>query len=189
MLIDNISRLVTISEEDKLLIKKKFSAKKLLRKQFLLQQGDVCKHENFVTKGCFRSFCLDKRGNEHVLHFAIENYWITDLVSLLEQTPTHVYIEALERSEVLQLERSDLDTLLAECSAFEKFSRILHQRAYVAQNNRILDNIALDARERYLKFVERYPQLLERVSQKDIASFLGITPVFLSQIQKTLYAN
>ena len=189
MLINNIGRLVALSEHDRFLIKKHFSSRILLRKQFLLQPGDVCKYENFVTKGCFRSFCLDQEGNEHVLHFAVENFWITDLASLLDQSPSILYIEALERSEVLQIERNDLDILLSESVTFERFFRILHQRAYIAQNSRILDNIALDAKDRYLKFLKKYPQLTDRVRQKYIASYLGMTPVFLSQIQKTLAGN
>lgn len=186
MLIDNVSKHVTLSEEDKNQLKNIFTIKPLLRKQFLLQQGDICKHENFVSKGSFRSFYADKEGNEHTLHFAIEDYWITDLASLLDDRPSVIYIEALERSEVLQIEKKNLDSLLSGNPIFERFFRILHQRAYIAQNNRILDSIGLDAKERYVKFSKELPRLVERVPQKYIASYLGMTPVFLSQIQRTL---
>jgi CRP-like cAMP-binding protein len=189
MLINNIRKLVSLSEQDEHLIKTNFTSKPLLRKQFLLQQGDVCRHESFVTKGCFRSFYLDKEGNEHIIHFAVEDYWITDLEGLLDESPSAIYIEALERSEVLQIEKTNLDMLLSSSITFEKFFRILHQRAYIAQNNRILDNIGLDAKERYMKFAKKHPHLLHRVAQKYIASYLGITPVFLSQIQRTLAEN
>jgi CRP-like cAMP-binding protein len=189
MLIDNVSKYVTLSEEDKDQLKNSFTIKSFLRKQFLLQQGDICKHENFVSKGSFRSFYVDKEGNEHTLHFAIEDYWITDLASLLDDTPSAVYIEALEKSEVLQIEKKNLDSLLSGNPIFERFFRILHQRAYIAQNNRILDSIGLEAKERYVKFAKKFPRLVERVPQKYIASYLGMTPVFLSQIQRTLPEN
>jgi len=184
-LIRNINRLITLSAEEEKNVRTLFAKKRLVKKQFLLEAGEICRHENYVVKGSFRSFTLDSEGNEHTLHLAIEDFWITDLGSFMYESPSSIYIQALEASEVLQIERRDMDKLLSENPIFEKFFRILHQRAYIAQTRRILDSIALKGHERYLKLVETSPALVERIPQKYLASYLGMTPVFLSQIQSS----
>jgi|SRR5579859_6290870 len=154
------------------------------RRQFLLQAGDVCRHESFLVSGCMHAYYTDRNGDDHVLHFAIEDWWISDFQSFLDGKPAQINIEALEPTWVLQLDHPGLESLYREVPAFERFFRILHQNAYLAQNQRILNNISQTAPERYEAFLERYPQLAERVPQKYLASYLGMTPVFLSQIRK-----
>jgi CRP-like cAMP-binding protein len=182
----HIARHVSLTAAEQELFISLLGIKRLLRKQFLLQAGDVCRHESYVLEGCLRSFYVDDKGDEHSLHFALEDWWITDLESFLHQTAARVNIEALTPVTVLQLDKASLERLYAEVPAFERFFRILHQNAYLAQNRRILNNISMTGEARYIDLLERYPQLVQRVPQKYIASYLGITPVFLSQIRARL---
>jgi CRP-like cAMP-binding protein len=182
-LLRNVARLVSISAEDENSMKNYFTEKRLLRKQFLLQADETCRHDNYVVSGSLRAFYVDKDGDEHTLQLAIDDYWITDLNSLMNETPSSIYIQALEPSEVLQIESTNLNILLAERPVFERFFRLLHQRAYVAQTNRILNNIALNGHERYQRFADTFPEFVRRIPQKFLASYLGMTPVFLSQFQ------
>jgi CRP-like cAMP-binding protein len=185
-ILTHVARYVSLSAEEQELFTSLLGIKRLLKKQFLLQAGDICKYENYVLEGCLRSFYVDDKGDEHTLHFALEDWWITDLDSFLHLTPAVVYIEALTPVTVLQLDKSSLERLYREVPAFERFFRILHQHAYLAQNKRILNNISMTGEARYLDLLQRYPQLIQSVPQKYIASYLGITPVFLSQIRARL---
>lgn len=182
----HVSRYVPLSAAEQELFTSLLTVKRLLRKQFLLQAGDICRHENYVLEGCVRSFFVDDKGDEHTLHFALEDWWITDLESFLHEAPAVVNIEALTPVTVLQLNKPSLERLYTEAPAFERFFRILHQHAYLAQNKRILNNISMTGEARYTDLLQRYPKLVQRVPQKYIASYLGITPVFLSQIRARL---
>lgn len=182
----HIARHVSLTATEQELFTSLLGIRRLLRKQFLLQAGDICRYESYVLEGCVRSFFVDDKGVEHTLHFALEDWWITDLESFLHQTAAQVNIEALTPVTVLQLDKPSLERLYTEVPVFERFFRILHQNAYLAQNRRILNNISLSGEARYIDLLERYPQLVQRVPQKYIASYLGITPVFLSQIRARL---
>lgn len=174
---------ITLTPAEQELLLSFFQVKKLRRRQYLLQAGDVCKYESFVIEGCLRSFYVDDNGDEHTLHFAIEDWWISDLGSFLRQQPAAVHIEALSPVTVLQLDLPALEQLYHRIPAFEKYFRILHQNAYIAQNERILHNISMTGAQRYEAFLKKYPALPQRIPQKYLASYLGITPVFLSQIR------
>lgn len=182
----HVARHVDLSAAEQELFTSLLTIKRLLRRQFLLQAGDICKYESYVLEGCLRSFYVDDDGDEHTLHFALDDWWITDLESFLHQTPALVNIEALTPVTVLQLDKPSLDRLYAEVPAFERFFRILHQNAYLAQNRRILNNISMTGEARYIDLLQRYPKLVQNVPLKYIASYLGITPVFLSQIRARL---
>jgi len=186
LILAHVARYVSLTAAEQELFISLLGIKRLLRKQFLLQAGDVCRYESYVLEGCLRSFFIDDKGNEHTLHFALEDWWITDLESFLHQAPAQVNIEALTPVTVLQLDKPSLERLYTEAPAFERFFRILHQNAYLAQNRRILNNISMSGEARYIDLLERHPQLVQRVPQKYIASYLGITPVFLSQIRAKL---
>jgi len=185
-IIQHIQKFVLLTGEEQQLLLSLFQEKQLLRRQYLLQAGDVCKYDSFVLDGCLRSFYVDDKGDEHTLHFAMEDWWITDLESFLHQTPALVHIEALTPVTVLQIDKPSLEHLYNAVPAMERFFRILHQHAYLAQNRRILDNISMNGEQRYVELLKQYPDLLQRVPQKYIASYLGITPVFLSQIRAKL---
>ncbi len=163
-----------------------FAARKVRRKQFVLQEGDVCKQITFVTNGCLRAYTVDRNGEEHVIQFAIEDWWISDLQSYLSGKPASYNIDALEDSEILSLEKEKRDELLESVPKLERYFRLLQEANYVATHHRIEESLSASAEERYLDFVKTYPTLFRRIPQNQIASYLGITPQSLSRIRKEL---
>lgn len=160
------------------------SVRQVLPRQYIVQQGDVCRYESYVCKGFLRSFYMDEKGVDHTLHFAMEDWWITDATSFLIQQPATRNILALEASTLLQIDTQAMEQLYTEIPAFEKFWRMLNQNSTMAQDQRILNAISMTGAERYEALIQKYPKLEQRMPQKHIASYLGITPVFLSQIRK-----
>lgn len=181
-----LSRHIQLTDEEKELLWQAVTLRKYRKRQYVLQAGDVCRHENFVVSGCLRAYYIDDAGTEHIIMFAVEDWWTSDLLSFLTQTPSKLNIDALEDSEVLQIERSALEALYLKIPKLERFFRIMMQNANIAQQQRILFNISKTAKERYLYFIEKYPKLEQRLPQHQIAAYLGITPEFLSQIRKQL---
>jgi CRP-like cAMP-binding protein len=163
-----------------------FTSKKIRRKQFVLQEGEVCRHITFVNSGCLRAYTVDGNGEEHVIQFAIEDWWISDLHSFLSDKPATYNIDALEDSDVLLLEKEARDRMLESVPKLERFFRLLQEANYVASHRRIEDSLSASAEERYLNFLHMYPTLVQRLSQNQIASYLGITPQSLSRIRKEL---
>jgi CRP-like cAMP-binding protein len=165
----------------------KFFVQKMIRKhQFLLQEGEVCRSIAFVNKGCLRLYTIDNKGAEHVIQFAIEDWWISDLQSFLSESPAKHNIDALQNSEVLLLEKSAREGLLETVPKMERFFRLLQEANYVATHRRLKAILSSSAEERYLKFIETYPELMEQIPQGQIASYLGVTPQSLSRIRKDL---
>jgi CRP/FNR family transcriptional regulator, anaerobic regulatory protein len=163
-----------------------FSQRNIRRKGYLLQEGDVCRHYYFIVSGCFKMFAVDPSGKEHNLQFSAENDWISDLHSFYSEEPSRLYIEALEPSVVLQIQHEDLLYLFINYHKFDRNFRIITERKYINFQNRILQNISSTAEERYLSFVKQYSGLVNRVPNTQIASYLGITPEFLSKIRKKI---
>ena len=160
--------------------------KKLKRKEFLLRQGDTCRTENFIVKGCLRTYTIDDNGFEHIVMFGIEDWWVGDLFSFLTQSPATYFIDALEETEVLQITKANLDNLFERVPKFERFFRLILQNAFIAQQQRINQNLSYSAEQRYLDFITKHPKLVQRLSQKQVSAYLGITPVFLSMLRKKL---
>lgn len=185
-LIDHFSKYIQLNTEEVELIHSLFSYKSLKKKEFLLRSGDICRTESFIISGCLRTYSIDENGFEHTLTFATEDWWTGDLLSFFTETSTSYNIVALEDSEILQITKTDLDKLYLKVPKLERYFRQLIQNAYVAQQQRIDQNLSQTAEQRYLSFVEKYPVLLQRIPQKHIASYLGITPVFLSMLRKKL---
>lgn len=163
-----------------------FEHKTIKKKSFLLREGDVCKFEGFVTKGLFRVFHIDKNGFEQVLYFAIENWWITDIDSFTNEKPSQLFIEAIEDSEVLLISKKDKEFAYTNLPKVEKLFRVMTQKTHVALQRRMIDNLSKTAECRYIEFTEKYPQLVQRLSNIQVAAYLGITNVFLSNIRKKL---
>jgi CRP-like cAMP-binding protein len=182
----HIEKRVNLKDEEFMTCSKFFVPKKLRKKQFLLNEGDVCKNIGFVNSGCLREYTIDNKGNEHIIQFAIEDWWISDPNSFLSGLPSAYNIDALEDPEVLLLEKSVREKLLASCPKMERFFRILIEANFVSTQRRITDSLCTSAEERYLKFIKTYPKLFEQVPQNQIASYLGITPQSLSRIRKEL---
>lgn len=184
LILKNISRHIRLDEAEKDFFVSLLRVKHLKRKEVLFREGEVAGFECFVNKGCLRTYSIDPKGTEHIVMFAIEDWWTSDLYSFLTKTPATFTIDALEESEVLQLSREGIEQLYERVPKFERFFRIMFQNAYLAQQQRINQNLSQPAEERYLRFIAKYPQIEQRVPQKQIASYLGITPEFLSMLRK-----
>lgn len=184
LLVTNITQHVALAESDLPRLREAFRPRTIRKRQYLLQAGDVARHENFVCKGLLRAFTVDAEGHEHVVMFGLENWWINDLYSFLTQTPATQHIEALEDSEVLQIEKEELEKLYRELPQLNRFFRILLQNAFVANQQRALASISQTAEEQYLGFIRRFPPLDQRVPQNQVASYLGLTPETISRIRK-----
>lgn len=163
-----------------------FTPKRVRKKQFLLQEGDVCRQIAFVTSGLLRVYTVDHKGEEHITQFAVEDWWASDLYSFLSGTPSKENIDALEDSEVLLIDRASRDAMLEAVPKMERFFRLLMEANLVATRKRIISLISDTAEQRYLAFLKTYPNLVERVPLNQIASYLGITPQSLSRIRKEL---
>ena len=182
-LLEYFDRSLPLNEKEKELVKAKFHSRLYKKRQFVLQEGDVCTQINFVVRGCLRSYNIDDKGNEHILQFAIENNWINDLGSFHGLTPSALNIDALEDTVVLQISRDELISLYKDAPKFDRIFRVLVENAYVRLQSRLLQNISSTAEERYQSFLELYPHLVNRLSQVQIAGFLGVTPEFLSRLR------
>jgi CRP-like cAMP-binding protein len=186
LLFSSISRHLSLAAEEIEFFTSLLRSKSLLNGEFLLREGDVCRYESFVVKGCLKTYYLDEMGVEHIIDFSIEEWWADDLYSLLTQTPSRSNIKAIEDTDVLQISKTDLELLYKKIPKFERFFRILFQNAYIAQREQINLALSASARERYLLFIKKKPYAEKRFSQKDIASYLGVTPQFLSTLRKKL---
>lgn len=186
LLKEYFNNLLPLTEEEMSVVEEVFKERRVKRRQFILQEGDVCRYNTFVVEGCFKMFMLDPNGKEHNLQFAIENWWIGDIGSFHSEEPSRLYIEAIENSVILQIKKEDQLKLFVDYPKFNRIFRVLAENAMVGLQNRILQNISSSAEERYLYFLERYPQFFNRISNVQIASYLGVTPEFLSVIRKKL---
>lgn len=185
-LFKSIREKVALTPTEMELCKTFFIPKKLRKKQSLLQEGDVCIYNAFVEKGILRSFSIDEKGNEHIVQFAIEGWWITDLASFLTNRNSIYTIEALEDSELLLLTTEARDTLMNQIPMFERYQRLLLQNAYIANQARINSALTETAEDKYLNLGKAYPGIVKRVPQHMLASYLGFTPETLSRVRKQI---
>ncbi len=186
LLLNNISKYIQLNNEEKEIFMAYLKPKNIKRKEFLLNEGEICKYSVFVTSGCLQGFTVDKNGVEHVLSFAPPGWWIADMYSLISQKPGILNIEALEDTETILLSKSAQEKLYLEVPKFERFFRILTENSLVANQQRIVDNMSLTAEERYSIFCKRYPTLIDHLPQKQIASYIGVTPEFFSRMRSEM---
>ena len=186
LLRSHIEKRIQLTEKEFEICTEYFTPKKLRKRQFLLQEGEICREIGFVLSGCLRVYTVDNKGTEHIIQFAISDWWVSDLNSFISGFPAAYFIDALQDSKVLLLERDARDQLLIACPKMERFFRLLMEANYVATHRRITNSLSASAEERYLKFIETYPDLYEQIPQHYIASYLGITPQSLSRIRKEL---
>ncbi|HEY4112407.1 Crp/Fnr family transcriptional regulator [Puia sp.] len=156
--------------------------RRLPRKALLLREGQACRNFYYVHSGALRAYCMDKKGKEATIMFAPADWWVTDMFCFLNGRKAMMYIEALEESEIFQISKTQLDQLLDRWPTFERWFRVLMQNAYTREQLRAIDNLSLSAEQRYASFVAKYPVIARQLTQKQIASYLGITPEFLSAI-------
>lgn len=186
LILDNISKIVLLTEEEQSLFLSKTESHHFKSKTILHNAGEICKESYFVNSGLLRSFTINDNIVEYVLHFACEGWWIGDMYSLLSQKPGNLFIEVIEDSEVVVLSKENQEQLYLEIPKLERFFRILTENSLVAHQERLMDNLSLSAVERFEKFCKRYPTLIQRVPQKQIASHLGVTPEFFSKMKSSL---
>lgn len=158
--------------------------RKLRKGHFLFQEGEVCTFMTYVVRGALRKYSVDPKGEEHIVQFAVRDWWIGDMYSAFTGKPTRFYVDALEDSDILVIEQASIEKLFDEVPAFERFFRILLQNNHIATEKRIADALSLSALERYLQFQSSFPTIEHCVPQRHIASYLGITPQSLSRIRR-----
>ena len=186
LLKQNITKHINLSDKEMDQFCNLFKIKKIKKKKFLLQKGEICKFEGFVNKGLFQVYHIDKKGVKQVLHFAIEDWWITDIDSFTNQRPSGLFIEALEDSEILVISKTDKEFAYENLPQVEKLFRIMTQKSHVALLRRMIDNLSKTADERYIDFIEKYPELHRRLNNVQIAAYLGISHEFLSKIRRKI---
>lgn len=186
-LIEHFAQYIPLKEIEKDVLKDRVMEKRIKRRQFILQENDVCKYYTFIISGCFKMYGVDDSGSEHNIQFASENEWIADIGSFHSGKPSRLYIEAIEPSLVLQIEKSNLIYLYHHHPKFDRIFRVIIEEKFIELQNRVLQNISSTAEERYRTFMEQYPLLANRLPNTQIASYIGITPEFLSKIRR-IYA-
>lgn len=186
LILKNVAKHIVLNEKERDFFLSLLEPRTLKRKKLYLEAGTVCKYAAFVIDGALKSFTIDQEGREHILSFAIQDWWISDLYSLYSKKPAILNIEAIADSEVLMLSGEDQQVLYEKVPKFERFFRILVENALVANQQRLIDNLSSTAEERYLRFIKKYPSIPSCVPQHNIASYLGITPEFLSKIRARL---
>lgn len=186
VLIQYLENYLPFTHEEIALIKSRTKHLKIKRRQKILQEGKICKHYSFVVDGCFKMFGVDDKGYEHNIQFAAEKDWIMDIGSFHSGKPSQLYIEAVENSEILQIEQQDLYFLYLSIPKLDRIFKVIIENKFVELQNRVLQNFSSTAEQRYLNFLEQYPNLSSRLPNTQIASYLGITPEFLSKIRKGL---
>ena len=182
-LIQNIRENVSISDTDLFIVLEAFTLKALAKKEILLFKGNVSNHMRFVSEGSLRSYYIEEDGEEHIIQFGIRGWWINDLYSFLTQKPATCFVQAIKPSKVLLIHRDQLNQLFDKVPPIERFFRIKFQNAYVALQERTLERMSLSAKERYEKFRKKYRDIEQSVPQYMIASYLNVTPEFLSSVR------
>ena len=181
-----ISKCVIISPEELEYVNSLMEYKKVAKKTIMLREGDVCNFEAYIIKGCIRTYYIDVKGIEVTLQFAIEDWWVSDIASFHDHTPSSMFIETLEDCELLTLNPQTKELLLSKVPKLERVFRLMVQRNLSVLQGRLFKTIATSAKDKYLDFINRYPTIPQRVAQHYIASYLGISPEFLSKIRTRL---
>ena len=185
-ILSNIKRYVTLSDNEEQEFVSVIKTTRVKKRQFLVQPGFVSSARNYVVQGAFRSFLVDHEGKEHTVQIAIEDWLVTDFYSYITQTPATLFVEALEDSIVFQLEYQDIEGLCSRIHHLSEYFRMTTERAFAYAAKRALSAISKTAEERYLEYAAQYPKIVNRIPQKIIASYLGMSPEFLSKIRSQL---
>lgn len=184
LLLKHIAMHISLSPDEEQHFLKAVTFRKLRKKQFLLQEGDISKGTAFVTKGLLKIYSMDRNGVEHIIQFAPPGWWAGDMKSLKNQQPATLFIDAIEDTEILWMRKEDLDQLYAGIPVLERFFRVLAENSVINYQERLIGTLSLPAVERYQAFCSKYPALIEQLPQKYVASYIGVTPEFLSKMRK-----
>lgn len=180
----HMAKHIVLDRAEKNFLTSLFSVREVKKKDLLLTQGQFCRQLFYVDSGSIRAYNVSKEGKEATVMFAVQDWWITDMYGFLNQREALLSLEALENSRLVVLTHESFERALDAVPKMERFFRLLFQNAYVREQLRALDNISLTTEERYRNFVAKYPRIVEKVTQKQIASYLGVTPEFLSTVKK-----
>jgi len=186
LILQNIAKIVSLTPEEEFLFLSKTEIRQYKAKTILLNSGEVCKTSYFVNSGVLRSFNINDNIVEHVLSFACSGWWISDMYSLLSQKPGNLFIQVIEDAEVVVLTKENQEILFDEIPKLERFFRILTENSLVAHQERLMDNLSLSAEERFEKFCHKHPDLIQKVPQKQIAAYMGVTPEFFSKMKSKM---
>ncbi len=178
---------IDLSNTEKQIVQESVVSAEYKKGSYLLEAGQYCNRQFFITQGCVRTYYIDQKAEEHIIQFGIENWWAADLHSYINHTPADYHIQALEPSTALILKAEKVDELYRQIPSFDRLFRIIIQKAYVAAQQRIVATISQTAEERYSAFLQKYPGLDQRVPQYMIASYIGVTPEFFSKMKKSYY--
>lgn len=188
-ILNNIKKYVDLNRKDEAQFIAIIRESTIKKRQFIVQPNFVCSHQTYVVKGAFRSYFVNNEGMEHTIQFAINDWFISDFHSYITQTPASLFIEALEDSLIHQIAYKDVENLCSLNPKFERYFRIVAQKSFAFSQRRILSNLNKTAEERYLEFLKMYPNIIQRVPQYTLASYLRMTPEFLSKIRKKLVSK
>ena len=184
LLLANIAKHIVLTASKEQLLVSKFSLLQVGRKELLIKQGEPCRHIYFILSGGIRAFHTASDGRESTIMFGIQDWWITDMNCFVNQKVAVLSLEALEESTLMCLSWDDMEALYTQIPQFERYIRILMQNAYIREQQRALENITYSTEERYQRFISKYPFISKRFTQKQIASYLGVTPEFLSTVKR-----
>lgn len=186
LILDNIALHVPLTQEEQEHFLSKTQTRRFKPKTILLNSGEICRQSYFVNSGILRSFNINDNIVEHVLNFACEGWWMADMYSLISQKPGNLFIEVIEECEVVLLTKENQEQLYHDIPKLERFFRILTENALVANQQRIMDKLSLSAEARFDKFCQKYPTLIQHIPQKQIASYIGVTPEFFSKMKSAM---
>jgi CRP-like cAMP-binding protein len=187
--LEYINKIISLTAEDDTILLSKIVHRTYLKDQYITQQGDVCRTVNFIISGCTKTFYMDGEGHEHIVLFAIEDWWTSDLGSFITQAPADFNVQCIEHTELIQFTYKNLEELYKEVPKLERLFRKIVERAFVASQKRIIRNFSLTVKERYQIFKKTNSKIDQRVPQYMIASYLGVTKEFLSKIKSQIIQN
>ncbi|SHM48148.1 cAMP-binding domain of CRP or a regulatory subunit of cAMP-dependent protein kinases [Chitinophaga jiangningensis] len=182
-----VDKCIQLTDEEREYFHSLLKFRRVRKRTYLLQEGEVCDFEAFIVKGLVRTYFLSDDGTETILSFAVENWWVSDLYSFTEQKPTNMFIETLEDSELLLIDYKSKQQLFEQVPQFETMFRLLVQRSLFALQRRFHSLVSQTAEQRYIAFTEKYPEIVQRVPQNQIARYLGVSPEFLSKVRGAMH--
>ena len=186
ILFSHIQNKVDLSDEEKTELQSFFISKKLRKKQYLLQEDEICKYISFVSKGLLKSYFVDEKANEHINMFAFEGWWISDFNSFIHQEKAVLNIEAIEETELLMITHEDYENMMLKIPAMDRYFRILYQNSLVTKDYRLIVSNSFTAEEKYIQFAQKNPEVIQRIPHSLIASYLGLAPETVSRIRKKI---
>lgn len=181
----NIQKHIRLSDAELAFLKSTVVVKDIAKNELVQVQDDICSKIFFVESGSLRAYHIDDQGKEYTIMFGIEDWWVTDMNSFVNAQPALLNIEALEQSRIIKIDSKQLEIIYRKIPNFERYFRILFQNAYIREQERVFENITYSTEVRYHRFIIKYPAITEKVTQKQIASYLGVTPEFLSTVKKS----